>query len=42
MGLSIMTPQGAVEVPTRGYKLRISGDVKNLGRTGFQSSSGTF
>lgn len=35
MGLSTMTPQGAVEVPTRGgYKLRISGDVKNLGRTG--------
>ena len=28
MGLSTMTPQGAVEVPTRGgYKLRIPGEA---------------
>ena len=33
MSLSIMTTQGEEEVPTRGgYKLRTSGNIKNLGR----------
>lgn len=34
MGLSTMTPQGEKEVPTRwgGYKIRTSGNIKNLGR----------